>query len=63
MFYQVSQQVLQKPFSNAINEKLQYDSLVYSDNDGVFNLKWVKKDMEWNDRQSFDPLILFRYAH
>lgn len=46
MFYEVSQQVLQEPFNNAINEKLQYGSLVYSENDGVFNLKWVKKI--WN---------------
>lgn len=54
-------QVLWKPFSNKIYEKLQYDSLVYSENDRVFNLKWVKKI--WNDRQSFDPSTLFRYAH
>lgn len=46
MFYQISQQVLQKPFNNTINEKLQYGSLVYSENDEVFNLKWVKKI--WN---------------
>jgi len=46
MCYQLSQQVLQKPFSNTINEKLQYCSLVYSEKDGVFNLKYVKEI--WN---------------
>lgn len=47
MVYQISQQVFQKKFSNTINEKLQYSYLVYSENDGVFNLKWVTKI--WNE--------------
>lgn len=38
MFYQVAQQVVQKSFINTTNEKVQCGSLVYSENDEVFNL-------------------------
>lgn len=38
MFYQVAQQVVRKSFINTTNEKVQCGSLVYSENDEVFNL-------------------------